>query len=556
MAFFAPAARDETVPVPEGQAALGVVQLALLARDFRLDFKTLRSAISVLVTYRMLDNPGPEANREMGRKVCDLFLQAGGIFPKVGQNLAERPDLIPPLEIRNELKRCQDELEPMDFEKVQLLLKDHVPTHEEDFPCLTPVPLASASVGQVHAFGDEHEKVLKVINTDNQEAVKSQEQGVSRLANLRTTGTTKCFIQLSAATYRDVAAEFDLIQEMRYTKFGQLMINAIIEPDNRRSEWLYAGFQVISVPETIEQSATLFTLAQQNIHKSGNGQGMCVKSSKFLENYLVPPRTKKHALKSLCALYGAMIFGWKAFHVDPHPGNIYARCVLEGRSVGRGNPDDDTYRIKLTDMFLIDWGGICIIKESDTEGEDFIAALRDFFVAVVGQAAAQKERERKPTNQASIRQFEQAQERVKEAAKNPRFGFAWEESVDDDTKVKFCMSLVSSRTHTIVMKKGRQIEPVTPQELKPHVVHLLRVMSNLGAYGSYIDADVTIRTDNEEDQEQISPEHHTDGVWAELLQREAKRKPKDSEAMEEKRKSVKKDLLRSSPGEKPTWSYW
>src|SRR5262245_39812413 len=85
-----------------------------------------------------------------GQVVLDLFRELGATFIKVGQIMSTRPDLIPD-HVSRALAELQDQVGPFPFEQV-------VRTIEQDlrqpvsalYAEFAPVPLASASVAQVH----------------------------------------------------------------------------------------------------------------------------------------------------------------------------------------------------------------------------------------------------------------------------------------------------------------------------------------------------------------------------------------------------------------------
>src|SRR5689334_3962707 len=85
-----------------------------------------------------------------GQVIVDLFRELGATFIKVGQIMSTRPDLIPEY-VSKALAELQDSVGPFSFDEV-------VRTVETDlgrpigaaFAEFAPVPLASASVSQVH----------------------------------------------------------------------------------------------------------------------------------------------------------------------------------------------------------------------------------------------------------------------------------------------------------------------------------------------------------------------------------------------------------------------
>jgi ubiquinone biosynthesis protein len=82
--------------------------------------------------------------------VVGLFRALGATFVKVGQIMSTRPDLFPPHLIR-ELETLQDNVGPFGYDEVQrtFIAEFHKPS-EELFAEISPVPIASASVAQVH----------------------------------------------------------------------------------------------------------------------------------------------------------------------------------------------------------------------------------------------------------------------------------------------------------------------------------------------------------------------------------------------------------------------
>src|SRR6185369_7768021 len=82
--------------------------------------------------------------------VVGLFRALGATFVKVGQIMSTRPDLFPPHVIKA-LETLQDNVGPFEYGLVQqTFLEEFGKPPEELFAEISPVPIASASVAQVH----------------------------------------------------------------------------------------------------------------------------------------------------------------------------------------------------------------------------------------------------------------------------------------------------------------------------------------------------------------------------------------------------------------------
>lgn len=88
---------------------------------------------------------------EKARRFRIAACAMGGLLIKIGQVLSTRVDLLPQ-PVLEELSQLQDEVPPVEFPAVQRVIeKEFQQPLDEIFASLEPVPLASASLGQVHA---------------------------------------------------------------------------------------------------------------------------------------------------------------------------------------------------------------------------------------------------------------------------------------------------------------------------------------------------------------------------------------------------------------------
>jgi ubiquinone biosynthesis protein len=94
----------------------------------------------------------PKATRQewFGRCLVGLFRSLGATFIKVGQIMSTRPDLFPP-HVIHALETLQDNVGPFPYRQVQdTIIAELGRPPEQIFSEFQPVPIASASVAQVH----------------------------------------------------------------------------------------------------------------------------------------------------------------------------------------------------------------------------------------------------------------------------------------------------------------------------------------------------------------------------------------------------------------------
>src|SRR5689334_18867263 len=85
-----------------------------------------------------------------GVRLRQMLDELGPSFVKFGQLLSTRPDVVP-ADILVELRQLQDQAAPVPFEEVEKVLVAELGAPLEDlFAEFDPVPVAAASIGQVH----------------------------------------------------------------------------------------------------------------------------------------------------------------------------------------------------------------------------------------------------------------------------------------------------------------------------------------------------------------------------------------------------------------------
>lgn len=115
-----------------------------------VDFIFWEIILARLGLHRLVQRTRPERYREVAMRFRALAIHMGGVMIKVGQFLSSRLDVLPQ-EIIEELSGLQDEVPPEKFEDIRRLAEEELGTTlEERFEVFEEIPLAAASLGQVH----------------------------------------------------------------------------------------------------------------------------------------------------------------------------------------------------------------------------------------------------------------------------------------------------------------------------------------------------------------------------------------------------------------------
>jgi hypothetical protein len=95
-------------------------------------------------------HPDDETPSQRGAHLRAMFDELGPTFVKFGQLLSTRPDILPP-DIIAELRGLQDDVTPFTYEEAETVIQQELGLSiERLFLEFDPVPIAAASIGQVH----------------------------------------------------------------------------------------------------------------------------------------------------------------------------------------------------------------------------------------------------------------------------------------------------------------------------------------------------------------------------------------------------------------------
>ena len=281
----------------------------------------------------------PNFGVRMRRSLDDL----GPTFVKFGQVLSTRSDIFPE-GILSELQKLQDTARPMPAGRAQAILERELGAPvDEVFSAFDPVPLGSASIGQVHRA---------VLRTGEIVAVKVQRpEAPGRVAAdlelMREFAgfVDRRFAQRVLLDARGLVAEFEVVvrRELDYTAEAQ---NA------RRFAANFAGTPVV-IPAVYRDFSTSKVLTME-----------FVVGTRFrdIQPLLMPPSERRRVASMGADAIFKMAFEDGFFHGDPHPSNLL--LTPEG------------------DLALLDFGMVGFMSQGDIE------ALSRLFIAVIQRDAS------------------------------------------------------------------------------------------------------------------------------------------------------------------------
>jgi ubiquinone biosynthesis protein len=236
-----------------------------------------------------------------GEVVLDSFRELGATFVKVGQIMSTRPDLLPE-HITRALEHLQDDVGPFPFEAAaRIIEQDFGRPTQEIFAELGPVPIASASVSQVHKARLHDGRLV---------AIKVRRPKVTELCafDLAVMRQVARFLEIFPAlrSFSPLAA----VEEFGGAIYAQLDFT-IEARNNQRFRANFAGHSDVVFPTLIEDLCSERVLTMSFIE-----------GTKILSIRGTRLDAKRIARLGLQVLL-KMVFEDGFVHADLHPGNIF-----------------------------------------------------------------------------------------------------------------------------------------------------------------------------------------------------------------------------------------
>jgi ubiquinone biosynthesis protein len=278
---------------------------------------------------------GPTTAR--GQHLREVLDELGPTFVKFGQLLSTRPDVVPP-DIVVELRKLQDDVRPFPFEQAERVIEEELGnTLERLFVDFDPVPVAAASIGQVHRATLPNGRTV---------AVKVQRPGAARQIEADLT-----LLYQAARLVRERIHAFDFVDTRQLVDEFARSIRKELDYrlEGRNAQMFhrnFAGHPHVQVPKVYWHYSGARVLTLEWI------DGIQLADVDLVAMTLDERRELAYRMTET---WMTMIFRHGFFHGDPHPANILlppehgSIGLVDFGSAGKLTDDDMS---KLTGLFI------------------------------------------------------------------------------------------------------------------------------------------------------------------------------------------------------------
>ena len=266
--------------------------------------------------------------------LCNILVELGPVYVKLGQLLSTRPDLLP-AEYIEALSTLQEEVPAVDWAEVEVLLrKQFSQSIEEIFASINYKPVAAGSIAQTHrAILKDGRAVALKVQRPGLSAVVEQDIALIRLI-------ARLVAQTDFGQYYDIVSiaeefsealrnELDFTQEARYT--DQLRQNL------SNTRW-FDSTQLV-VPQIYWEYTTDKLIAMEWL----DGGAILTAFPPIGFDGITDLQQREEMSTLLLRAFFQQICLDGFFHADPHPGNVFylndgRLALLDCGMVGRLDP--------------------------------------------------------------------------------------------------------------------------------------------------------------------------------------------------------------------------
>ena len=329
-----------------------------------------------------MDTVGPSSAR--GQHLREVFEELGPSFVKFGQLLSTRPDLVPP-DIIAELRALQDDVRPFPFEQAERVIEEELGNSiDRLFLDFEPIPVAAASIGQVHRATLPNGRTV---------AVKVQRPGAVRQVE-----ADLALLYQAARLLKERVHAFDFVDARslvdEFARQIRQELDYRLEGRNAQAfHRNFAGDPHVQVPKVY------WTYSRARVLTLEWLDGTQLADVDSLDLTLQERRELAYLVTET---WMTMIFRHGFFHGDPHPANVLV--LKEAGTIGlvdfgaAGTLSDDDMS-KLTRLFidaaaenvdmlprrLADLG----VRYPKEREQEFLAELREMYYRYYGASLAE-----------------------------------------------------------------------------------------------------------------------------------------------------------------------
>ena len=328
-----------------------------LNRNIRT-IRRYRNVLGILIKYgfgHIVEELNLNYYLELGRRIVTLgtapkeierlsqperlrlaMVELGPTFIKLGQILSTRPDIIPK-EYADEFGKLQDKVLSLPYDEIEAYVREELGAPvDELFSELSPIPLAAASIAQVHRgrLKSGEEVVIKVRRPGIKQVIETDVDILLGLA----------YLIENHIPQADIYDPVGVVKEFRRTI-------------NREMDFTREGHTIDRFAKNFSNSDTVHV---PKVHWPLTGEG--VLTMEYIDGIKVSNtrrlQEEGYDLKAI-ARNGADAFLKQVlvdglFHGDPHPGNFFilpgnSICMLDYGMVGRL---DNEIKYQLVDLLL------------------------------------------------------------------------------------------------------------------------------------------------------------------------------------------------------------
>jgi predicted unusual protein kinase regulating ubiquinone biosynthesis (AarF/ABC1/UbiB family) len=267
-----------------------------------------------------------------------LAIQMGGVMIKVGQFLSSRVDVLPE-EITEQLSGLQDEVPAEKFEDIRNVAQEEIGPLETHFQFFEEIPLAAASLGQVHRAQLHEQDAEKAGFRDI--VVKIQRPDIERLiaTDLAALRRVAGWIQ----KYPPIAKRADIPALLN--EFGRITFEEIdYLAEGRNAETFAANFRNrpgVRVPRVVWSHTTKRVLVLEDV------LGIKITDYEAINKAGIE---RAQVAQRLFETYLQQIFEDDFFHADPHPGNLFVSPIP---NIDSNNEDGKAWNLTFVDFGMV-----------------------------------------------------------------------------------------------------------------------------------------------------------------------------------------------------------